>query len=303
MSNISIVVRRSSDQLRQRLERKSASFKKLPFRYSWSDCGDAGKMLEFVPDRSADSASRETLVKTLASVLTGFITADLPAHLLRDLLRFHYFYFGREERREILSRARRRFEGGALYRRPGFYRGSIERYLRANLCGSPVHLNIEGFYNFRMYSLQRELRQALDDAVDVLVAEREYREFMRLLKYFLHLQQPKIELIHLSVDLQGRLQIMDRCFKRIDPLEWEELRAADFDELSDYEDIFVSMLVSLAPRRIMLHRSVISRYPRVTKSLRSIFESRLITCKNCAYCHRGEIHLVGDDSERRPGTP
>lgn len=303
MSNISIVVRRSSDQLRQRLERKDASFKELPFRCCWSDCGCAGKMLEFIPDRSTDRASREALVKMLAPVLAGFITGDLPAHLLHDLLRFHYLYFDKEERREILARARRSFEQEALYRRLGFYRGSIEGYLRAHLCGSPVHLNIEGFYNFRMRSFQRELLQALDDAVETIVAEREYREFIRLLKYFLNLQQPKIELIHLSVDLSERLQIMDRSFRRIDPLEWEELGAADFDEVGDYEDIFVSMLVSLAPRRIMLHRRVLTQYPRVVKCLRSVFESRLSICKNCAYCRRGKIRLVGDDSKGRPGTP
>jgi putative sporulation protein YtxC len=111
----------------------------------------------------------------------------------------------------------------------GFYRGSIERYLRASCPGGPpVHLNIEGFYNFRMRSFQRELQQALDSAIDIHFAEKEYREFIRLLKYFLHMQQPKIELLHLSVDLQGRLQIMDRCFRRIDPLEWEELGADRF---------------------------------------------------------------------------
>lgn len=300
MNPISILVRRSSDQLRQRLERESASFQKIPFECYWNECV-GGKMLLLKPRPSADNASRETLIKALAKVLIPFITEDLRIHLLRDLLRSHYFYFGKEERREILARADRDLERCATGRHLGFYRGSIERYLRARPGGSPVHLNLEGFYNFRMRSFQRELQQALDSAIDIHFAEKEYREFIRLLKYFLHMQQPKIELLHLSVDLRGRLQIMDRCFRRIDPLEWEELGAADFDEGDDYEDIFVSMLVSIAPRRIMLHQSVLSRYPRAVKSLRSIFEGRLFFCKNCAYCRQRKLRLVIDDSKPRPG--
>jgi putative sporulation protein YtxC len=300
VNSISIVVRRSSEQLQQRLERESASLQKLPFECRWSDCG-GGRMLVFAPRCSADSSSRDTLIRALAAVLIPFITEDLKVHLLRDQLRFHNIYFGKEERREILNRACVDLERGSFGRRRGFYRGSIERYLRASCPGGPpVHLNIEGFYNFRMRSFQRELQQALDSAIDIHFAEKEYGEFIRLLKYFLNLQQPKIELLHLSVDPQGRLQIMDRCFQRVDPLEWEELGADDFDEGDDYEDIFVSMLVSIAPRRIMLHQSVLSRYPRAVKSLRSIFEDRLFFCKNCAYCRQRKLRLVFDDSKHSP---
>lgn len=299
---ISIIVRRSSDQLQQRLELKSAFLKKLPFRYCWSDCGSAGKMLAFIPAHSDDSASRKGLLEALASLLARFIIEDLKVHLLYDLLRFYYFYFGKEERQEILALACRDFERESFYPRREFHRGLVERSLRAYLGGSPVHLNIEGFYNFRMHDFRRELRRVLDGAVDIYLAEREYREFVRLLKYFLNLQQPRIELLHLSVDSKGRFQVMDRRFERVDPRDWEEFAIADFDEESDYEDILVSMLVSVAPRRIMLHQSVSARYPRAVKSLRSVFESRLTFCENCAYCRREKIHLVTGDSRPRPGT-
>ncbi|HOB28935.1 MAG: putative sporulation protein YtxC [Dethiobacteria bacterium] len=302
MNTISILVRRSSEQLRQRLETKGAFLEKMPFRCCWSDCGSAGRLLLFIPEYPADSASQKALIETVASLLSRFIIEDLKVHLLHDLLRFYYFYFGREERQEILALACRDFESKAFQRCRELHRELIERSLQAYLGGSPVHLNIEGFYNFRMHEFRRELRRVLDNAVDSYLAEREYHEFVRLLKYFLNLQQPRIELLHLSVDAKGRFQVMDRCFKRVDPHDWEELAVADFDEESDYEDILVSMLVSVAPRRIMLHQNVSSRYPRAVKSLRSVFESRLIFCENCAYCRREKIHLVTGDSRPRPGT-
>ena len=118
---------------------------------------------------------------------------------------------------------------------------------------------------------------------------------MRLLKYFLEIQQPKIDLIHLSVDEKGQFQIADQHFKKIDPREWEEFDLDDYDGESDYEDILVSMLVSVAPRQIMLHQNVLPRYPRAVDTLRRIFGRRLFFCDNCINCRQDRIHLVSSD--------
>ncbi len=298
VKTISIVVRRSWERLQQRLEQKGAFINDLPFLCSWSDCGSAGKLLVFIPEQSGGGSSRQSLGKEIASLVSHFIIEDLKVHLLHDLLRFHYFYFGREEREEILAIACRNFESAKLARRRELHRDLIEKTIRAYLNGSHEHINIEGFYNFRLHDCRRELRRVIDEAVESYLAEREYREFVRLLKYFLNLQQPKIELIHLSVDQKGRVRITDHRFRQVDPCDWDDFDLTDFDEESDYEDILVSMLVSVAPRRIMLHRSVSLRYPRAVESLRRIFENRLIYCENCSHCRREITPLVTGDNPR-----
>ncbi len=300
MKTISIVARRSCDRLQQRLEQKGAFLNNLPYRCCWSDCGSAGKMLAFIPGQTADRASRKALGEEIASLVAHFIIEDLKVHLLHDLLRFHYFYFGKEEHEEILAIACRNFESAKLDRRREIHRELIEKNIRAYLNGAHDHMNIEGFYNFRLHDCRCELRRVIDEAVESHLAEREYREFVRLLKYFLNLQQPKIDLIHLSVDQKGRVRITDHRFRQVDPCDWEEFDLTDFDEESDYEDILVSMLVSVAPRRIMLHRSVSLRYPRAVESLRSIFENRLIYCENCSHCRREKPPLFTGDSNPRP---
>ena len=246
MKTISIVARRSCDRLQQRLEQKGAFLNNLPYRCCWSDCGSAGKMLAFIPGQTADRASRKALGEEIASLVAHFIIEDLKVHLLHDLLRFHYFYFGKEEHEEILDIACRNFESAKLDRRREIHRELIEKNIRAYLNGAHDHMNIEGFYNFRLHDCRCELRRVIDEAVESHLAEREYREFVRLLKYFLNLQQPKIDLIHLSVDQKGRVRITDHRFRQVDPCDWEEFDLTDFDEESDYEDILVSMLVSVA---------------------------------------------------------
>lgn len=301
MKTISIMVRRSSDRLEQRLDLESALLKRLSFCYCWRDCGACGRMITFFPALSAAGANLTEFTELLASLLARFIIEDLKPALLQDLIHFFYFYFGTEERRKILTLACLNLERRKLHRCFGFYENLLEQYLEPYRYGTPVHLNLEGFYHFRMRGFQRELLRELDDAVNRYLAQEEHREFVRLLKYFLNLQHPGVALIHLSVDEQGRFEVMDGRFERIDSYEWDELSAAGFNELNDYEDILVSMLVSIAPRQIMLHQSVRLRYPRVVKNLHSVFEDRLIFCKNCAYCRRGEFYLVTGGRSRRPG--
>ncbi len=302
METISIVIRRSSDMLQQRLERKSAFLNSLPCRCSWRDCGSAGTMLAFMPEQSAGSGSRQALLEVIVPLVAQFIIEDLWICLFRDLLRLHYCYFGRKEREEILDIALRSLKSTKFNRRRELHRGLMEKKIAAYLQGPHDHMNIEGFYCFRLVEWRRELHRLVDEAVENYLAEREHREFIRLLKYFLNLQLPKINLIHLFVDQKGCVRVADYCFKQIDPCDWEELDLKDFDEESDYEDILVSMLVSIAPRRIMLHRSIMQRYPRVTEILHSIFGKRLIYCEGCSHCRREKTPLVTGDSNHRSLT-
>lgn len=294
-----IVVRRSFALLQHRLEQRSVCLNNFPFNYNWQDCGRLGKMLYFFP-RCPETENEEhrILESYIASLLAQFIVCDLKEHLLQDMLRFNYFYFRRDEREEILNLARRNLESGVLKHRQDTYQGVIERKVRDYLHEQCEHINIEGFLHFRLQDYQQELKRVVDDAVESYLTEKEYREFVRLLKYFLDLQQPKIDLVHLAVDDKGQFQITDQRFNKIDPRDWEEFDLEDYEGDNDYEDVLVSMLVSVAPRQIMLHQNVLPRYPRAVETLRRIFDRRLLFCQNCAYCRQEALNLVTTDTNK-----
>lgn len=294
-----IVVRRSSAFFQQRLEQKSVCLNNLALSYSWRDCGKSGKTLYLLGTHPATGAiEREAVIALIASLASQFIIFDLKDALLHDLLRYHYFYFRREERDEIMSLALRRLKDGIPGLRQETFREVIERKIKHYLQEQGSHLNIEGFLQFRLQDYRQEMRKVIDEAVENYLTEKEYREFVRLLKYFLEIQQPKIDLVHLAVDDKGQFQITDHSFKKIDPRDWEEFDLDDFEEDTDYEDILVSMLVSVAPRQIMLHQNVLPRYPRAVETLRRIFDKRLLYCRNCSYCRQDELTLIGSDKNK-----
>lgn len=294
-----LVVRRSFAFLQRRFEQKSVCLDNLRYSLCRQDGGRSGELIYLYSHHAdGDETAHRKLEFLIASVVAQFIVYDLRELLLRDLLRYNYFYFRREEREEILALARKSLGSGLNCHRQETYREIIERKVREywREQNEPIgHLNIEGFLQFRLQDYQQELKRIVDDAVERFLTEKEYREFVRLLKYFLELQQPKIDLVHLAVDEKGQFQITDQHFQKIDPRDWEEFDLEDYEGDNDYEDVLVSMLVSVAPRQIMLHQNVLPRYPRAVETLRRIFDRRLLFCQNCPYCRPEAASLVTKD--------
>ncbi len=291
-----IIVKRAFAQLQSKLKQKCVCLNTVEPCCCWQDCGKSGKMLYLMP-QSEEAAQPGRMESFIASLISQFIITDLRDLLLQDILRYNYFYFRKEERDEILLKARRELEKELPSSRQDTFKEVIERKLKEYLLDNR-HLNIEGFIYFRLRDYQAELKRVIDEAVENYLTEKEYREFVRLLKYFLEIQQPKINLVHLAVDEKGQFQITDQHFQKIDPREWEEFDLEEFEKDSDYEDVLVSMLVSVAPRQIMLHQNVLPHYPKTVDTLRRIFDDRLIFCSNCAYCRQEAMHLVHTDKTK-----
>lgn len=61
-------------------------------------------------------------------------------------------------------------------------------------------INIQGFITFRMKELREDIEEIIDKVVEEYMVEKEYREFVKLLKYFVDIQESKIEkLIFISI--------------------------------------------------------------------------------------------------------
>ena len=65
---------------------------------------------------------------------------------------------------------------------------------------------MEGFIRFRLKDYIEELKYIIDGSVDELLIDREYNEFIKLLRYFVEIQEPKVEEVH--VLLEGTKNIL-----------------------------------------------------------------------------------------------
>jgi len=219
-----------------------------------------------------------------APVLADYLIEEWSLVLLKRLIEKDFRYFSPDEQGKIMSLAYSLLncENMLQLSRQSTLRERLTEFMADNR-----HINPEGFLRFRLPDYSSVLRDALAQAVEEYLTEKEYQEFVRLLRYFVEIQEPKLPLVHVVIDTEGFCQIYDRNYC---PLYHEYL--GGFDEGEDreasYEDLVISALITLAPHKVILHRDGRNRADMYS-TIRQIFESRVADCLSCDFCHRTTV--------------
>jgi len=214
-----------------------------------------------------------------AHVLAEYLIEEREQHLLKQLVDKDCKSFSQEEQTRILFLARKLLHGEGLLHlgRYGKLRDRLREFLESHR-----HINPEGFLRFRWPHYIEDLRHVVARAVDEFVAEKEYLEFVRLLRYFVEIQEPKLPLVHVTTDAHGFCQVYDATHRQL----YHEYLGS-FDEEDDlevsYEDLVISALITMAPRHIILHHHDCSR-EGMYNAIRHVFDSRATDCHSCELC-------------------
>ncbi|HHW14870.1 MAG TPA: hypothetical protein GXX28_08055 [Firmicutes bacterium] len=238
----------------------------------------------------------------IARALADLIVNEVTQQTLPKILHHHYSQFGEEDRDDILARARDLLE--ATTDPDG--RGLVRQINRRNqilfklLEYLDLHdeLVVEGFLRFRLKEYFQELVEIIDRAVEAFMAEREYREFVRLLRYFVELQEPRQEEVHVTVRPDGLYRLLDRDFRVVDNDYLEGPLSTMVHEEINRDDLLLSALITLAPRRIVLH---LDPGRRVAETIRNVFGERVELCSGCERCSVDTLVRCGYNKENAKG--
>lgn len=97
--------------------------------------------------------------------------------------------------------------------------------------------------------------------------EKEYQEFIQLLQYYVDIQEPKYNIINVYLNSDSYHLCKDENGKDITT---EFLNEFKVDENASNDDILVSSLVRIAPRKIFINNSN-NINPQVLKTLSDVF--------------------------------
>lgn len=245
--------------------------------FSFVDC-------QFDQAQSGDDANQARILRYyLANVITDLILNPLTREMLARIIKGNYKLFNEEEHRTIQNEAMailnaKGTENGVPYRiyRRNQVLAKVLRYLEQH-----NQMVLEGFLRFQLKDYFSEMREAIDRSVDQFMLKREYHEFIRLLRYFVEMQSPRIEEVNVRVKGGGMFSLLDEDGE---PIEHEQLRSVLTDagpEEIDYEDLLLSALITIAPARVILH---IMEPLEVVDTIRQVFGDRVIVCPGCRVC-------------------
>ncbi|RJE88992.1 sporulation protein [Paenibacillus sp. 1011MAR3C5] len=171
-----------------------------------------------------------------------------------------------------------RFQEADRSRRKGKIADEIEKFLEVE-----TELNLYGLLTFRLHTYRKELTEIVEYALDEYVLDKQYQEFISLLKYFVQLQESKVPLVHLVHKGGHDFMLYNDNFQTLEPKPPSDRIVAEMLETEmNIEDMVISSLISVSPKQIMIH----TRHPdmQVIRTIQTIFDSRVKVCVKCPSC-------------------
>ncbi len=145
-------------------------------------------------------------------------------------------------------------------------------------------LILEGFVSFRLKEYIEELRSAIENSAQSYKVEQEYEEFIQLLKYFVDIQEPKIDEVNVIMKENGSFQLFDDQMKTIDEEYLKDFIYDMIDQDINFEDLLISILITIAPRVIVLHIKPHQKELEIINTIRNVFSGRVFICEGCPMC-------------------
>lgn len=157
------------------------------------------------------------------------------------------------------------------------FRDSLRRFLEENHC-----LAIDGYLRFRTQSYRKWLSSIIQEAIDDYLLDREYREFIELLKYFVSIQKSSFLCVHVIHKDRKRFHLLKEDGTPIKVNELDKTFHEMMGQSFSGEDFIVGALISTAPEQVVLHTN--SPDENVIRTLLQIFDGRITICTGCPKC-------------------
>lgn len=140
-------------------------------------------------------------------------------------------------------------------------------------------LSLKGFVNFRISEYRRLMESVIFDAIDEICVEKEYNEFLELLKTYIENSASVVDLLHVYVSDNLKISLYDFKMQEIE-VKLEDMDSTEFFLTKD--DLLTSVLISLAPKRIIWHNNINFKNTSLINTLKQIFGERFYLCNGCS---------------------
>jgi len=229
----------------------------------------------------------EQLILSISNGLADYIIKEYEEKLILRIINSNYCYFNSIEKKEILRLALMIIKNDdknilnslfQIRRKNIIIRKLVDYFESSN------KVILDGFVNFRLKDYIKDLEEIVDKAVDEFLTEREYKEFIRLLRYFVDIQEPKFNVIHVLVGYDNKYILLDERKKEITNECIQEFMNDIPEGEINYDDLLVSTLITMAPKKVVIHNANNFRNKELLETIKNVFWGKAIICPNCELC-------------------
>lgn len=137
------------------------------------------------------------------------------------------------------------------------------------------YINIDGYIRFRLKPISKYVEEIVDKVVETFMVEKEYNEFINLLKYFVDIQDSKIDKISIIVKENGGYEVIDSQGNDIFKDFINDLVENKDDKKVNQEDVIISGLITNAPKEICIYNKEMCQNQEFLNTISSVFRERV----------------------------
>ena len=219
-------------------------------------------------------------IHEISCILSCLVIDELEESFFKKIILKNYFYFNSTEIKQILEMC---FDiltddfNTYFDKKYNCLINDFETYLTNN-----KSIILTGFINFRIKDYMMILENIVDEAVNTFIIEKEYLEFVSLLKMYINSQNCNCEIVHLIYNNENSILLDEN--KNIINISDDIFKAKYLSDITfSSNDYALNSLLTLIPKKIYIHLidNVIDEF---IHTIGLIFENRTEICTDCDIC-------------------
>ncbi|MBK5242186.1 putative sporulation protein YtxC [Clostridium sp.] len=251
----------------------------------------------FCSDDNLSPSSIKTFNLHVANMLYKIVISEFCKNGMNSFLAETYFFLGHDEIKQIEPKIVE-----ALLSEGSISGPSMVYYMnRKNIVIDKItkcieennEINISGFLTFRTKALRLDLECVVDKVVEEYMVEKEYDEFVNLLKYFVEVQESKVDEVNIIIGKDGDYCLRDREGNDLMENMIMELPGVQFDSKENQEELIISTIITNAPKKIIIHCVDNCKNKELIQTINKVFVNRVYYCDKCPACENIKKGMIG----------
>ena len=221
-------------------------------------------------------------VKKISMLLSSLIIDIYEEKIINYLIKTELFYFDDLEQNKILNITIEDLYSNDETLCAQEKKSEILSNIFYNYLLESHSIVLKGFLTFRIKKYLEILFEQIDKSVNKFIIEREYIEFISLLKLYINSETPLTDFVYLIYN-QNTPILLDKN-KHIIRIDEKRLNAKYLSDISfSSNDYVLNALLSILPNKIYLYL-IDCKSDEFINTLKLIFENKIIFCTKINRC-------------------
>ena len=224
----------------------------------------------------------------LSNTITKSIINFFEETLIHDNINLNYFYFTSLEKKKILENTLNLLlEKDNYNMRYDYINNSVFNYLTTN-----HSFYLQGFINFKLKDYIDFLNNQIDIAVNKFIIDKEYIEFVNILKLYIKSESENSKIEHLHLIYKDKTSIIIDNNKNIVTCNDNIKKSKYISDISfSSNDFALNTLLNLLPKKLTIH--LVNGYcDEFINTLKLIFNEQISICEDCDMCNLYKYKII-----------